>query len=194
MQKIILASGSKNRQTLLKTLNIPFKVVISNFDESKVKETNPILRAQKIALGKAKAVLKNHQGIIIACDTFTVCQGKTLEKPVDLTEAKKMLKQLSGNKAVSYTGFYFSNKAKNIKFLKTAVTKLVFRKIYEKEIGAYVKKFPVTTRAGAYAINEQLYVAGLVKNISGSLTGVHGLPTEFLIPLLKKSGYQPKPV
>jgi len=103
-----------------------------------------------------------------------------------------MLKQLSENKAVSYTGFYFSNKAKNIEFLKTAITRLVFREIYKEEIEDYVKKFPVTTWAGAYAVSE-LYVAGLIKDISGSLTGLHGLPAEFLVSLLKKSGFEPKP-
>ena len=109
MQKIILASGSKNRQKFLKTLGIPFKIVVSDFDESKIKETNPILRAKKIALSKAKKVANKHNGIIISCDTFTVCQGKIFEKPKDLFEAKLMLKKLSNKKAVSYTGFCFLN-------------------------------------------------------------------------------------
>lgn len=194
MQQIILASGSTNRKRILRELGIPFKVVVSNFSEQKVKEKNPSEKARKIALAKAKAVEKNHKGIIIAADTFTVCKDKTLEKPKDLNEAKLMLKQLSGNKAVCYTGFAFLNKAKNIQFTKTAITRIAFRKIYKEEIERYVKKFPVTSWAAAYAASE-LYVLGLIKNISGSLTGLtHGLPTEYLTPLLKKSGYKPSPV
>ena len=194
MQKIILASKSKNRQKLLKALGIPFKIVVSDLDEKKIAETNPKNRAAKIALAKAEKVAEKNKGIIISGDTFTVCQNQVLEKPKDLNEAKQMLKQLSGNRAVCYTGFCFLDKINQINFSETAITKIVFRKIYEEEIKKYVKKFPVTSWAAAYAASE-LYVLGLIENISGSLTGLtHGLPTEFLIPLLKKSGYQPKPI
>ena len=70
MQKVILASQSKNRQKLLKELGIPFMVVVSDFDEEKIKEKNHSIRAKKIALAKAQQVAKKHKGIIISCDTF----------------------------------------------------------------------------------------------------------------------------
>lgn len=194
MPQIILASGSKNRQTLLKTLGIPFKIVTSDFDEKQVDEKRPAERAKKIAWGKAKIVAAKYpKDIIISADTFTICQGKIWEKPKNLDEAKYVLKQLSGRNAISYTGFCFLNPKKKIKFLKTVATKIKFRKIYDSEIEAYVKKFPVTTWAAAYATSE-LYVEGLLTYIEGSMTGFsHGLPTEFLIPLLAKSGYYPRP-
>ena len=193
MQKIILASGSKNRQRLLKTLGIPFKVIVSNFDEAKIKEKNPEIRARKIALAKAEKVADSCRGIIIACDTFTACQGEILEKPKDLVEARLMLKKLSANKAVCYTGFCFiSDKAKV--FSKTAITKVSFRQFFKSEIEEFVSIFPVTEWAAAYAPSKA-YVMGMIKSLSGSLTGLtHGLPIEFLIPLLRESGYKPKPV
>ena len=193
MQKIILASKSKNRSRILKTLGVSFKIIVSGFEETKIKEKNPKIRARKIALAKAKKVAKKHQGIIISADTFTLCKGEILEKPKNLKEAKKMLKQISGNKTICYTGFCFLNQAKKIAFSKTAITEVAFRKIYQKEIEKYVKAFPVTDWAAAYAASE-LYVLGIIKSVSGSLTGLtHGLPTEWLIPLLKKSGFEPKP-
>ena len=104
------------------------------------------------------------------------------------------LKKLSNKKAVCYTGFCFFDKKNKKRFSKTSITRVIFRKIYKEEINIYVKKFPVTSWAAAYALSE-LYVMGLIENISGSLTGLtHGLPIEFLIPLLEKSGHQPKPV
>lgn len=193
VKPIILASKSKNRRKMLKTLGVPFKVVVSELDESQIKEKKPAIRAQKIAYEKAKKVAKKHQGMIIACDTFTICQGKLLEKPKDLDEAKQMLRKLSGNKTICYTGFCFLDTSSQVIFSKTAITEVVFREIYEEEVGDYVKKFPVTTWAAAYAASE-LYVMGVIKSVSGSLTGfTHGLPTEFLIPLLKKAGFSPKP-
>jgi len=192
-EKIILASGSKSRQKLLKSLGYHFTVVVSNFDEKKINEVNPSVRAAKIAFGKGEAVAKNHQGIIIAGDTFTVCREEVLEKPKNINQAKEMLKKLSGSRAVGYTGFYFFDRKNKIKVSKTAITKVTFRKIYEEEIEKYVKVFPVTTWAAAYAASE-LYVLGLVKNLCGSLSGwAYGLPTEFLIPLLEEAGYKPKP-
>lgn len=188
---IILASGSYNRQKLLKSLGIPFKVVKSDFDEQSIIETHPEKRAAQIALGKAWKVAKDHPGIIIACDTFTVCQGEVMEKPKDLIQAKKMLLKLSGKLAIDYSGFCFLNTVKNIKVVKTSVTQIKFRKIYPEELVVYLKRFPVTTWAAAYAPSN-LYGLGLIDEIHGSLTGLtHGLPLEFLIPLLAKEGIRP---
>jgi septum formation protein len=193
MKKIILASGSKNRQKLLSILGIPFKVVVSDFDESQVKGADAGIRARKIALGKALKAGEDNAGIIIAGDTFTVLDGRIMEKPSSLAEAKSQVLKLSGSLAACYTGFCYFDSLKNKKVCKTAITKVWFRKIYASEVENYIKKFPVKTWAASYAPSEA-YVLGMVKRISGSLTGLtHGLPCEYLIPLLRKEGFTPKP-
>lgn len=194
MKKIILASGSKNRQNLLLTLGIPFRVVVSDFQEDEIKEKDVAKRAKKIALGKALKVAERHQGFIVACDTYTVCKTKILEKPKSLAEARFQLAKLSGNQATCFTGFCYLDTLKRKRFLQTAVTNLTFRKFYKTEIELYVKKFPVKQWAAAYAPSET-YVLSMISRISGSLTGLtHGLPTEFLIPLLEEAGFQPRPL
>lgn len=191
MNKVILASGSLNRQIMMKVLRIPFRIVVSQFDEQSIKETNQAKRAKKIALGKAKAVASKHRGIVIAADTFTVCGKKVMEKPKTKKEAKGMLIALSGKKAICYTGFCFINPQAALIFSTTVKTEVWFRNFYEKELDEYVNKMPVTEWAAAYAPSE-IYVLGMIKKINGSLTGLtHGLPTEHLIPLLKKAGYTP---
>jgi len=193
MIPIILASGSKNRQTILKSINVPFQTIVSNFNEKNVREKNLSIRAKKLARLKGEAVYKNNRGIIISADTFTGCQGKVLEKPNDRTEAINMLNFLSDKQAINYTGFYYYDPDKNIKVSKTFQTKIRFRRFYESEIKDYINKFPVTSWAGAYAASE-LYVMGMIATVSGSLTGLtHGLPLEELIPLLRLSGFYPKP-
>ncbi|PIS09254.1 hypothetical protein COT75_02525 [Candidatus Beckwithbacteria bacterium CG10_big_fil_rev_8_21_14_0_10_34_10] len=194
MVNIVLASGSKNRQKLLRALGISFKMVVSNFAEEKIKEGNFSLRARKIAMAKAKKVAEKEKGLIIACDTYTVLGGKLMEKPKDLSQAKNMLKQLSGKMAVCYTGFCFFNSVKNECVAKTVTSKVFFRKIYKEELDDYVKKFPVMSWAAAYAPSN-LYGLGLIKKVIGSLTGLtHGLSIELLIPLLAKQGFKPKPL
>lgn len=190
---ITLASSSKNRIKLLKSLNVPFKKEAASIDERSIIENNPSKRAKKLAYLKAKNVVKKHRGIIIGCDTFTVCEGRLLEKPKSREEAKEMLKILSGKTAICYTGFCLLNTEDKTKVIRIAKTKLSFRKIDDYEINEYIRKLPVTSWAAAYAASE-LYVLGLIDKIAGSLTGfAYGLPLEFLIPLLKKYGYKPKP-
>jgi septum formation protein len=192
MDRIILASASINRQKMMKALGFSFKVVVSQFDEDSVKETNQALRAKKIAIGKAKSVALSHKGIIIAADTFTVTEGKVFEKPKSNKDAKEMLRLLSGNKAICYTGFCFINTKEGSNFSTTVKTEVWFRKLYEKELDEYVKIMPVTEWAAAYAPSE-MYVLGMIKKVKGSLTGLtHGLPAEYLVPLLKKAGFTPR--
>lgn len=190
MEPVILASKSKNRRAVLESLGVPFQIISSNFNERSVKEDNPRLRAQKIALGKAQEVAKQHKRIIISADTFTVCEGRIMEKPKNLLQGKEMLAFLSGKKAISYTGFCFLNARTNSLFTNTTVTEVRFRKLSKVEIDRYVRKYPVTEWAAAYALID-LYLFSLVEYIRGSLTGLtHGLPTELLIPLLRKEGYR----
>lgn len=191
--QLILASSSKNRQLVLKTLHIPFKVIPSNIDEKIIKETDPSSRAKKLARLKGEFVEKKHQGAIISADTFTLCQGKIVEKPINKAEAKKMLQFLSGKTAVNYTGFFYFDRKNNISVSETVPTIIRFRQFYQDEVAGYLKKFPVTSWAAAYAASE-LYVMGMIKSVSGSLTGLtHGLPIDILIPLLRRSGFSPKP-
>lgn len=192
MEKVILASGSINRQKMMKVLGIPFKIVTSRFDEQSIKVTNQVVRAKKIAMGKAKMVASKYQGAVIAADTFTVLGKQVLEKPKTKREAKMMLKRLSNKKAVCYTGFCFLDLKRNISFSTTVKTEVWFREFYQKELDEYVKKMPVTKWAAAYAPSE-MYVLGMISKVNGSLTGLtHGLPTEHLIPLLKRAGFTPK--
>lgn len=190
---IILAPASKNRENILRSLNIPFRVKTSKIDERRIKETNPSKKAKRLAFLKAKKVAQSHKGIIIAADTFTVCQNKMLEKPKTIKEAKTMLCLLSKKTAMCYTGFCYLDNINKIEKVKVALTKIQFREIGKREIRKYIRRFPVVSWAAAYAASE-LYVLGLIRRVYGSLTGLtHGLPLEYLIPLLKKSGYQLQP-
>ena len=81
MQKIILASGSANRQAVLKQARIPFEVFPAQVDEKSVREADLKQRVIKIAELKARWVAERKSGIIVAADLFDVCEGKILEKP-----------------------------------------------------------------------------------------------------------------
>lgn len=194
MRKVILASQSNARKQLFSSLGIPFEAIPAFIDEKLIRDTDFVKRAQNIADAKAEKIFFLYpDAIIIACDTFSECEGKALEKPKNISEAKEMLYLISGKKAVNYTAFRYIDKEKNINFSKTVKVGYTVRKLYEGEIDVYVRKFPVTEWAAAFALVLP-YVTTLIARVNGSYTGLsYGIPAELLIPLLKKSGFEPHP-
>lgn len=194
MRKVILASQSKARRQLFASLGIPFEYIPAFIDEKKIRDDDLVIRAQNIANAKAEKISQLHpEAIVIAGDTFSECGGKALEKPSNLNEAKEMLYHLSGKKATNYTAFRYIDKENKIDFSKTVKVKYVVRQLYKSEVERYVNTFPVTEWAAAFALVLP-YVTTLIASVNGSYTGLsYGIPAEYLIPLLKESGFEPHP-
>lgn len=188
MIKIILASNSKQRKLVMDSFGIEYSIIPADIDEKAIRDKNLKIRAKKIARTKAEYVAKSNQGIIIASDTFSVCQGVVLEKPRDLIEAKKMLKIQSNNISTLYTGFCYIDNINNIKFSAIAVTKYSLRELSDLEIDGFIEKNPVLQWSASFA-PAYTYQSTFIKKINGSYTGmVYGIPSEFLIPCLLRSG------
>ena len=189
MQKIILASGSKQRKLLLSALRVPFEVVPSNIDEKRIHATHHKERARLIALAKARAVSeKNLDAIVIAADTFAFINGKSYEKPTSLAEAKKMLQEQSGQKGTCYSGCAYLDPKNKIEFSTTVETTYIFRELSDSEINTYIQNNSVLSWSASFC---PAYPEGInmVRAVAGSLSSFsHGLPMEIVIPLLEKSG------
>ena len=179
MQKIILASGSANRQAVLKQARIPFEVCPAQVNEKSIKEKNLKKRAIKIAELKARWVAERKSGIIVAADTFEVYDNHVLGKPRDKDEAVKMLRLLSGKVFTGYTGFFCINTRNNKAFAAVVSGGIEFRDITEEEIKDSVENEPVTTWAAGYSLTYSSIK--FVKRFNGSLSGLmYGLPLELL--------------
>jgi septum formation protein len=186
--KIILASGSTTRKIMMDAFGVPYSIVPANIDEKAIRDGNLKIQAEKITRAKAENVLKGNDGIIIAADTFGSFKGHILEKPQSLKEAREMLKLQSNRKCTMYTGFCYIDKANNINYSNTAVSKYTFRKLSDEEINKFVENNPVLKWSAAFAPLDP-YQVGFIDQIEGSMTGLmYGLPAEFLIPCLEKSG------
>jgi len=169
-------------------LDIPYVVIPADIDEKAIRDENLEIRAEKIARAKAEKVVNEHNGIIISADTFCACDGKVLEKPQSLDEAREMLKLQADKTSTLYTGFCYIDKVNKIDYSTVAITKYVLRKLSDDEINKFVENNPVTEWAAAFS-PAYTYQLGFIKYIEGSLTGsTHGLPVELLIPCLEKSG------
>ena len=189
MKKVILASGSKQRKTLMQALNIEFEIVPSDIDEKVISAKSEKERARLIALAKAKEVSKsNPDSIVISGDTFTYVSGKAYEKPESLEEAIQMLKEQSDQQGICYSGCAYLDPKNNIEFSTTVETTFIFRDLSENEIKKYVANNPVLTWSAGFC---PAYPEGInmIRAVAGSLSSFsHGLPMEVVVPLLEKSG------
>ncbi len=188
MIRIVLASNSPSRKKLMDGLGISYEIIPAHIDEKAIRNKDLRVQAEKIARAKAEFVAKNNEGVIIGADTFGSVDGKVLEKPKNLEEAKEMLRLQSDKEGIMYTGFCYIDRGHGIDFSTVSEVKYAFRYLTDEEIDSFVSNNPVLTWSAAFAPIDP-YQMGFIREIKGSLTGlVYGLPAEFLVPCLEKSG------
>ena len=187
MKKVILASASPWRKSILATTGILFTVEVSGHEEDMTLKLPPRALARCLALEKALAVAQKHDdAVVIGADTFAVFQGKLLGKPHTAPRARAMLKALSGKSHTLMTGFAIVDSATGKHITKTAGTRVTFRKLSAAEIGAYVETGEPLKVAGAYAIQGQ--GAKLIKKIVGDSNNIAGFPLQAVLKELAKFG------
>lgn len=172
---IILASGSPRRQLFFQELDLKYRIEVRP-----VEETYPAhLKAQEITdyLSQLKAAAfteLSEKDIVVTSDTIVWKNGKAIEKPKNLEDAKRMLQDLSGDMHEVYTSVCFT--LKNEQKTVHDVTKVWFKQLTEKEIDFYLQNYQPFDKAGSYGIQEWIGYIGIEK-IEGSYFNVMGLPT-----------------
>jgi len=184
-KKIVLASGSPRRQELFKTLNIPFKIFVKEIDETypsylKKEEITEFLARKKA--DEFSSIIEKDD-IVITSDTIVWFKNKPLEKPKDVTESKKMLRQLSGSSHKVYTSICIKTK-----FSETVIsdkTTVFFEDLSPELINYYVTNYKTLDKAGGYGIQDWFGLIG-VKKLEGSYYNVMGFPVHKLCKELLK--------
>ena len=177
-KKIILASNSPRRRELLAGLDLDFEVkVIKGIDESYPETLAPEKVAQYIAAKKADAYVPaiHEDDLVITADTVVIVDNDILGKPHDESEAKAMLRRISGRSHQVVTGVCLVTKDKRREF--SVSTDVTFRSLSESEIDYYVSHYRPFDKAGAYGIQEWIGYVG-VTALNGSYFNVMGLPVQ----------------
>ncbi|MGY3213058.1 septum formation protein [Mucilaginibacter sp. HD30] len=183
-KKIILASKSPRRQELLTLMDLDFRIVLKDVDESYPDGLSPEEIAVYIAKKKAEAFDEMvTDEVVLTADTIVSIGDKILGKPDNEEHAVEMLNLLSGNTHQVITGVCLFYKQEYHSFFD--VSDVTFRHMSDEEIRHYVNKYKPMDKAGSYGIQEWVGVTGIVK-INGSYTNVVGLPTEKLYQALIK--------
>ena len=196
--QIYLASRSPRRRELLRQIGVKFNLLLMretlgrpiDIDEQPLADETPTDYIYRIVHFKAnegwKRVLqRKFQPLpVLVADTIVTLDGCILGKPKDLTQAEEMLKTLSGRSHQVLTAIGVGIKDKIQVRLSTSTVQ--FREISEREIRKYVAQNNCLDKAGAYAI--QGIAAAFIVKISGSYSGVMGLPLYETAQLLEEAG------
>jgi septum formation protein len=187
--KIILASASERRQELLNRIVEDFKIVISNFDETSVQFHGDCHEyVKELALGKAREVAdrSKDENIVIGADTIVYHGGKILGKPKDMQDACSMLKNLSGNSHIVYSGIAVINTAADEVRVDSVCSEVFFSELSQEQIDTYAASSEPMDKAGSYGIQGKGGV--FVEKIHGDYYNVVGLPLNRLYYMLKEMG------
>lgn len=170
--EIVLASESKRRIELLKSLGVDFKISKHSHSEEHNEIKDPREFVLLCSYEKARSVVKKEEQLIIGADTIVFIDRKIIGKPVDRKDGLKMMKMLSGKKHSVYTGITLIYKNK---FLSDhAKTDVYFRKISDKELKWYIENASYLDKAGGYAVQEEASM--FIERIEGDFFNVVGFP------------------
>ena len=189
---LYLASRSPRRRQLLHELGRPFRIVRSAYRETIRQGEAPARNAMRNAVGKARGARlpRGAEGIVIGADTFLYFQGRIIGKPRNLSDARRMLRALSGRSHWVYTGLCLYHPATGRQRAGYAKTRVTFKPLTEETITRLFRRASPLDKAGAYAL--QADRGDLVARMEGSRTNVIGLPLEFLrreLAMMRSNGY-----
>jgi len=179
---LVLASGSPRRAEILSSVGWSFTKSIPDIDESERPNEPPEDYVRRLATEKANAVAHLHpDALILAADTTVVIDGTSLGKPIDLDDAKRMLRILSGHWHDVLTGVAVSQNGN----LKVAMerTGVKFIEMTEAEIEFLAHMGNPLDKAGAYAVQAQ--AALFIDAINGDYWNVVGLPVKLVYKMIQ---------
>ena len=173
--KIILASKSPRRESILNKIDLNFIIVPSNINENFDTELKPSKYVKLCAEKKASKVsLSYKNNYIIGADTIVVLNNKILGKPKDKTESYEMLKMLSGKTHEVFSGVSIQQYYKKINESFYCMTNVTLNNLSDDLISFYIKKHKPFDKAGSYGIQD--WFSSQVSSVNGCYYNVMGLP------------------
>jgi septum formation protein len=188
--RLILASASPARASLLRAAGLTFEVVPSSIDEAEVKRQglSPEATALHLAELKAQQIARLHpDALVIGSDQLLVCEGRRFDKPADLAEARTHLLALRGRSHVLVTAAACHQGSRQL-WRHVAQPRLTMRSFSKKFLADYLalEADAVTTTVGAYRLEGP--GIHLFDAIDGEHAAILGLPMFSLLAFLRQHG------
>ena len=185
--RLILGSGSPRRKELLAGLGIvPDLILPPDINEDPARGELPRPYALRLAREKALAVPAGPDDVVLCADTTVALGRRILGKPADAGEAANFLVALGGRRHQVITGIAVRRGDRILTRESVSVVKM--KRLSDDELNAYLASGEWQGKAGGYGI--QGLAGALIPWISGSFTGIMGLPVAETAALLTAIGYQ----
>lgn len=187
-RRLILASTSRYRRSLLERLGLPFESIAPAVDETPMVGESPNDLAARLAHAKAASVADLHPGAtIIGSDQVAELRGEPLGKPGSVERAVAQLRRCSGNSVRFLTAVTVVD-PEGSPWHHTDTTEVQFRDLEDGEILRYVQHDSPLDCAGSFKA-EALGISLFQSIRSEDPTGLHGLPLIWLAHCLRSLGF-----
>jgi septum formation protein len=184
--RLILGSASPRRKELLAQLGIvPDAILPPDIDEDPRKGELPRPYCARIALEKVQAVAAGDDDIVLCADTTVALGRRILGKPKDAGEAARFLTDLGGRRHQVITAVAVRRGARV--WTRESVSAVKMKRLSDAELNAYLTSLDWQGKAGGYGI--QGAASAFIPWISGSFTGIVGLPLAETAAILTAAGY-----
>jgi septum formation protein len=198
--RIFLASRSARRRELLKQIGVLYEIVLlrqdltrgPDVDETPLANEAPRDYVLRIAAAKAEiaAFYLGKRTLpatpVLAGDTTVVSDGQIIGKPVDRSDAERILRGLAGREHQVLSAVAVCANGRTEQALSSS--RVWFKALSEEEIRRYVASGEPLDKAGGYAIQGR--AAAFVQHMEGSYSGIMGLPLAESAELLARAGVQ----
>jgi septum formation protein len=189
-RRLVLASASPARLSLLRQAGLAPDVVVSNVDESTVRAPRVAEQVALLASAKAAEVAKREtDALVIGADSLLEFGGKPLGKPADAQEALDRWHRMAGRSGILHTGqalFDVRDGAVASRDIAVASTVVYFASPTPQELDAYVATGEPLAVAGAFTLDG--LGAPFVRRVEGDPAAVVGLSLTVLRTQLAKRG------
>lgn len=190
--RLILASASPQRQSLLKEAGYTFSVHPAHLNERALEAEAmaaglaPDQVALRLAIAKADAIAEQFpDDLVLAADTVVAIGDQPLGKPADAEQAKWMLSLLSGSTHHVVTGVSVVCRKSGHRASACVSSTVSFRPLSERDIDDYVRTNAWEGKAGGYGLQNNDH---FVLRADGCQTNIVGLPMTTTIKLLQDAG------
>jgi septum formation protein len=191
MPRIVLASQSKSRRTLLEDAGLKPTIIVSNVDEETdfFNAMTPEDMVIALAISKAHTVreLIDYPAIIIGCDSTFDVDGVSFGKPGTPEVAVERAKKISGRTGLLHTGHCIIDTERGIEIADRVTTKVTFTDMTDEEIYDYVASEEPLHVAGGFTLDG--FGSPFIPVIEGDYTNVVGISMPFLRNAMKQLGY-----
>ena len=201
MTFIYLASQSPRRSQLLDQIGVAHHILVADAAENAIEDAEAleiafkneapkayVMRVTGLKLDAAVARMKK-RGLAAApvlCADTTVAMGRVIYgKPQNAADAARMMAELSGKTHRVLTAVAVAHGRKRVSLLSES--KVTFMNMTKAQIASYVATGEPMGKAGSYGV--QGMAAGMIERISGSYSGIMGLPLFETMQLLRQIGF-----